>query len=156
MQKASAQCGRVGQSGKDSTNHWLVDYLFHHYHIQNISDFVNKVKDLEVPPGQKLVSYDVSALFSSIPVPDAITAIERKFNSDHLLHTRTPLSHKRIIELLSFCLNATYFSYKDNIYEQKHGAAMGSPMLYKLRSVQNTGTCYPGQGWFVRNLGWGR
>ena len=29
-------------------------------------------------------------------------------------------------------------------------------MLYKLRSVQNTGTCYPGQGWFVRNLGWGR
>ena len=27
--------------------------------------------------------------------------------------------------------------------------------IYKLRSVQNTGTCYPGQGWFVRNLGWG-
>ena len=26
-------------------------------------------------------------------------------------------------------------------------------ILYKLRSVQNTGTCYPGQGWFVRNLG---
>ena len=29
-------------------------------------------------------------------------------------------------------------------------------MIYKLRSVQNTGTWYPGQGWFVRNLGWGR
>ena len=29
-------------------------------------------------------------------------------------------------------------------------------MLYKLRSVQNTGTCYPGQGWFVRNLCFGR
>ena len=29
-------------------------------------------------------------------------------------------------------------------------------LVYKLRSVQNTGTCYPGQGWFVRNLGWGR
>ena len=28
-------------------------------------------------------------------------------------------------------------------------------LLYKLRSVQNTGTCYPGQGWFDRNLGWG-
>ena len=25
-------------------------------------------------------------------------------------------------------------------------------ILYKLRSVQNTGTCYPGQSWFVRNL----
>ena len=26
-------------------------------------------------------------------------------------------------------------------------------ILYKLRSVQNTGTCYPGQAWFVRNPG---
>ena len=42
------------------------------HHIQNSGDFVNKVKDLEVPPGQKLVSYNVSALFTSIPVPDAI------------------------------------------------------------------------------------
>ena len=25
-------------------------------------------------------------------------------------------------------------------------------LLYKLRSVWNTRTCYPGQGWFVRNL----
>ena len=26
--------------------------------------------------------------------------------------------------------------------------------ICKLRSVQNTVTCYSGQGWFVRNLGW--
>ena len=26
-------------------------------------------------------------------------------------------------------------------------------ILYKLRSVQNTGTYYPGQGWFVRLIG---
>ena len=25
-------------------------------------------------------------------------------------------------------------------------------VIYKLRSVQNTGTCYSGHGWFVRNL----
>ena len=42
------------------------------HHIQNSGDFVNKAKYLEVPPGQKLVSYDVSALFTSTPVPDAI------------------------------------------------------------------------------------
>ena len=27
-----------------------------------------------------------------------------------------------------------------------------SSWLYKLRCVKHTGTCYPGQGWFVRNL----
>ena len=66
------------------------------YHIQNSGDFVNKVKDLEVPPGQKLIPYDVSALFTSTPVPDAIAAIECKLNSDPLLHERTPLSRKCI------------------------------------------------------------
>ena len=60
------------------------------YHIQNSGDFVNKVKDLEVPPGEKLVSYDMSARFTSIPVPDAIAATGRKLNSDPLLHKRTP------------------------------------------------------------------
>ena len=60
------------------------------HHIQNTGDFVNKVKDLEVPSGQKLVSYDVSALFTSIPVPDAIAAIEHILNSNPLLHKRTP------------------------------------------------------------------
>ena len=54
--------------------------------------------------------------------------LKSKLNSDPLLHKRTPLSRKRIIELLSFCLNATYFSYKGNIYKQKHGTAMGSPV----------------------------
>ena len=96
------------------------------HHIQNSGDFVNKVKDLEVPPGQKLVSYDVSALFTSIPVLDAVAAIERKLNSDPLLHKCTPLSHKRVIELLSFCLNSTNFSYKGNIYKQKHGHGFAS------------------------------
>ncbi|XP_072039404.1 uncharacterized protein [Amphiura filiformis] len=42
------------------------------HHIHNSGEFVEKVKNLEVPPGQKLISYDVSALFTSIPVPDAI------------------------------------------------------------------------------------
>ena len=65
---------------------------------------------------------------SRIPVPDAIAAIERKLNSDPLLDECTPVSHKRITELLSFCLNATYFSYKGTIYRQKHGAAMLSPV----------------------------
>ena len=33
--------------------------------IKNSIDFVNKIKDIEVPPGRKMVSFDVSALFTS-------------------------------------------------------------------------------------------
>ena len=50
------------------------------HHIQNSGDFVDKVKNLEVPPGQKLIAYDVSALFTSIPLPDAIKAVRIKLS----------------------------------------------------------------------------
>ena len=43
--------------------------------IKNSEDFVNKIKGLEVPPPRKMVSYDVSALFTSIPVDAAIHVI---------------------------------------------------------------------------------
>ena len=73
-------------------------------HIKNSGYFVDKIKNLEVPPGQKLIPYDVSALFTSIPVPDAIKAVRIKLDEDPKLQERTPLSRERILELLSFCL----------------------------------------------------
>ena len=43
--------------------------------IKNSEDFINKIRDLEIPPPRKMVSYDVSALFTSIPVDEAIRII---------------------------------------------------------------------------------
>ena len=91
-------------------------------HIQNSGDFV------EMPPGQKLIAYDVSALFTSIPLPYAIKAVGIELDEDPKLQDCTPLSRERILGLLRFCLNTTYFTYSGMIYKQKHGAAMGSPV----------------------------
>ena len=38
------------------------------YSVRNSKELVGKLKDLVVPPGQKLVSYDVKAPFTSVPV----------------------------------------------------------------------------------------
>ena len=43
--------------------------------VKNSEDFVNKIRDLEIPPPRKMASYDVSALFMSIPVDEAIWII---------------------------------------------------------------------------------
>ena len=73
-------------------------------HVKNSSAFVDKIQDLEVPPGQKLISYDVTALFTSIPVPDAIEAVQLKLSADDTLSEKTSLSIDKILELLKFCL----------------------------------------------------
>ena len=98
------------------------------HHIINSTDFVSKIKDLEVTPGQKIISYDVSALFTSIPIPKAIEATNTLLQADNTLADRTPLSIKQILDLLEFCLGSTYFVYDGTFYRQKQGAAMGSPV----------------------------
>ena len=54
----------------------------HGHAIKNSSDFVNIIKTLEVPPGRKMVSFDVSALFTGIPIDFALKAAEQKLTND--------------------------------------------------------------------------
>ena len=89
---------------------------------------MDKLKGLVVPPGQKLVSYDLKALFTSVPVDQALNVIERKLRQDLTLPDRSELNVDQLIQLLEYCLTITYFVYGGEFYQQVHGAAMGSPV----------------------------
>ena len=73
-------------------------------------------------------SYDVSVLFTSIPVESAIQVIKNKLEQNTKLHERTFMSSNEIMELMEFCLCSTYFLSQDQFYEQTKGAVMGSPV----------------------------
>ena len=75
-----------------------------------------------------MVSYDVSSLFTNVPIQEAIDVIRDMLQEDETLDERTVLSPGRIAELLETCLRSTYFSYQGDFYEQVEGAAMGSPV----------------------------
>ena len=44
----------------------------------------------------------------------------------------TSLSVNNITDFLSLCLDATFLSFRGNVYQQVHGTAMGSPVLANL------------------------
>ena len=98
------------------------------HHIKNSAEFAILIRDLEVPPGNRIVSYDVTALFTSIPVQEAITTVKERLERDTSIQDRTPHSTTQISELLEFCLGTTYFVFGGQIFKQKHGTAMGSPV----------------------------
>ena len=104
------------------------------HHIQSTSDFVNKVMELTLLPEEYLMSYEVIALFTSVPIDPALNIIKDLLEKDDNLSNRTVLSVQNIIELLGFCLPNTYF-YQNKIYEQVEGAAIGllvSPIVANL------------------------
>ena len=96
--------------------------------VKNSKELVDKLKGLVVPPGQKLMSYDVKALFTSVPVDQSLNVIECKLRQDLTLPDRSELNVDQLIQLLEYCLTTTYFVYGGEFYQQVHGAAMGSPV----------------------------
>ena len=87
-----------------------------------------KAKHFKLEPGECLSSYDVSALFTSVPIDPALNIIKDLLEKDNTLKERTVMEVGDIILLLEFCLKNTYFSFQCQFYEQVEGAAMGSPV----------------------------
>ena len=126
-------------------------------HIKNSADLVNKISKLTLEEDECLVLFDVSALFTSIPVDDALRIIQALLENDETLSDRTNMSPAQVTSLLTLCLKTTYFVYKGEFYLQKEGAAMGSPVspivanLYMEDFEEKAITTFPQQFKF-----WGR
>ena len=75
-----------------------------------------------------IMSYDVNALFTSIPIEPGINIVKKHLEEDKELHNRTNMTVKHISCLLELCLKNTYFSFQGRFYEQTEGAAVGSPI----------------------------
>ena len=103
--------------------------------MKSTRDFIEFTKNIKLEPGEILISYDVSALFTCVPVEKAIEIIEEKLKADTTLSERTSLSIPSITQLLSFCLQNTCFTFQGQYYEQVYGASMGSPISPILANI---------------------
>ena len=88
------------------------------HHVHNTKQFADEIREIKLEEGECITSYNVTALFTSIPVPSALNIIRRKLEQEADLPTRTIMTADTIIELLGFCLNNTYFVFQDVVYEQ--------------------------------------
>ena len=96
--------------------------------VQNTKDFINSIEGIQLKQDECIMSYDVNALFTSIPIPPAVNIIKKHVEEDKELHLRTTMTVKHISCLLEFCFRNTYFSFQGRFYEQTEGVAMGSPI----------------------------
>ena len=98
------------------------------FSVQNTMDFVEQVKNIRLQPQECIISYDVKALFTSVPTKPAINIIKQLLEDDKELQQRTSMTAQHIICLLEFCLTNTSFIFQGRYHEQTEGAAMGSPL----------------------------
>ena len=76
-----------------------------------------------------MVLFDVEALYTSVPIEDALAIIKELLENDETLSDRTPLSPKSVLDLLEFLLRKTFFIFIGTYYQQTEGVAMRGPPL---------------------------
>ena len=98
------------------------------HHVHNTKDFIDHIKEVRLRQGESIISYDVTSLFTSVPIQPVLNIIHQRLTTDQDLKNRTSMTIKHIINLLEFYLNSTSFVFQGQYYQQMEGAAMGSPL----------------------------
>ena len=98
------------------------------YALKNSQDMVATLGQCKLEEDDVLVSFDVTALFTKVPVSKSVDIIHSRLEGDTTLATRTDITAAHLRDLLRICLETTYFVYDSTVYIQVEGAAMGSPV----------------------------
>ena len=111
--------------------HYLVKVVGKTEHIKKSNKFVKEVRHIKLDVDEELCFYNVSTLFTSMPVNKMLEVITAKLEEDNTLTQRTLLAQITSSHLLSLCLNCTctYFFFHGAYYLQIHCAAIESHLL---------------------------
>ena len=91
------------------------------HRLINSEAFVARIKNAQINEDHELVSFDVKSLFTSIPLDLAIESVKEAL-ANH--SSDPPISKEEVIDLLTLCLESTFFQYDGNFYQQLHGTAI--------------------------------
>ena len=119
---------------------WLDEKLkslsINEYNVSDLLKFAEELRGKQMANGDILVSYDVTSLFTNVPVDETIEILANKafekewFNWKYKLK----LDKSELVELLNLAVKHQLFQIDGKLFEQVHGVAMGSPLA----------TLYPG------------
>ena len=98
------------------------------FSVKNTFQFVNFLESCKCSSEDIMVSFDVVALFTSVPIELAIKVLTERLNDDSNLSDRTSLHVDELIDLLEICLRSTDFVFRGEYFHQRFGCAMGNPV----------------------------
>ena len=98
--------------------------------ISNILDFAEDLATSKFNENTIVTSYDVTAMFTNIPVDETIDILTAKLFQNNWFNVRHNLNITRLQlkQLLEMAAKNQLFQFNGQLYEQRDGVAMGSPL----------------------------
>ena len=107
---------------------WLK--LLNQYTISDIFSFSEDLRNMSLNESDILVSYDVSSLFTNVPLDETIyILVEKAFKNNWFNVTnKLNISKSDLVELLQVAIKSQLFQFDGRLYEQVDGVVMGSAL----------------------------
>ena len=114
------------------------------YTISDTPSFVNELRSLNFNSSDiYMASFDVTSLFTNVPIDETIDIIiNKKFSSSSLVSS---FSFTQFRNLLSFVVKNCHFLFSSCLLEQVDGVAMGSPL--EVSAFANFFLCFHENQW---------
>lgn len=115
---------------------YLVDFFStlrppNEYSVKNCFDFAEKMNKFKLAPGEVMISFDVTALFPSVPIDETLSFLEDWLRENQVEERKI----REIIKLTRICTDNAFFTFRKKVYRQVEGLAMGSPISPFLAEI---------------------
>ena len=99
--------------------------------MQLLIPLTNEIHELKINKGEILVWYDVSSLFTNVPLDETMEIlVNRAFSNNWFTATHNlALTRTDLVDLLSAATKGQLFQFDGALYEQTDGVAMGDRCL---------------------------
>ena len=74
-----------------------------------------------------MVSFDVTSLYTNIPIIDTLNIIKDYVNNDDQFTRKTAIPQEKLLDLINLVLTTTWYTFNSQFYQQTDGVAMGGP-----------------------------
>ena len=92
--------------------------------MEIFSEYVRKLKAKE---DEILVSFDVTSLYTNVPIKETLVIIKTLMENDADLQNKTNFPPKDLFDITEFLLTKTWFLFYGTFFKQTNRVAMGCP-----------------------------
>ena len=104
-----------------------------------------------------MVSFDVTSLYTNIPIIDTLNIIKDYVNNDDQFTRKTAIPQDKFLDLVHLVLTTTWYTFNSQFYQQTDGVAMGGPAsstttevyVHAYERTAITRALYPPKVWEV-------
>jgi len=83
------------------------------------------IRQQSVDENEIMVSFDVTSLYTNVPIKDTLLILKDLLNNDQDLKCRTNITPEVVLDITEFLLTKTWFKFNNKFLSQTDGVAIG-------------------------------